>query len=437
MLTWLSALGSSVILLSATLPSARRKELAQAFAGNQADTVADFQAYPNLLTIGPAGHYADTPPAYQPNKSINFHRQAFAHDNPNAKAQWLIEQVQQGGCACWMTNTVKRAQQIYDALLQLAPADIVLDLLHARFPLADREEREKDILKKYSQGKDTKRPEKAIVVGTQVLEQSLDLDFDVMMTDLAPIDLILQRAGRLHRHEREMAIRYAHQTPHLYVNTLIETADRKIYTDYILQKTEQVLGGRNTLTLPDDYRPLIEAVYTETPAPDDPLYKVWDELDTKKIKLEDEAELRLMEEPDPDSPFYHSWKPHSFKEDEESSGWMVAQTRWGQESITVIPLVREGDIARTPSGKVQAQLDQNADRNTQLNLLRHSLRVSHYTLVEHLKNPEETFKLFTGSPLLKNCVPLWLEPGEEENIWVNKALDVQLHPKLGLVIGEL
>ncbi len=436
MLTWLSALGSSVILLSATLPSARRKELAQAFAGNQADAIIDYEAYPSLFTIGLAGYHLDTPQAYQPNKTLTLHLQSFTADDPAAKAQWLIKQVQQGGCACWMVNTVKRAQQIYNELLKTAPPDISLDLLHARFPLLIREARESAIMKKY--GKKGSRPAKGIVVGTQVLEQSLDLDFDVMMTDLAPIDLILQRAGRLHRHEREAAGRYHHQTPHLYVNTIVETADRRIYTDYILQKTRQILNGRDALTLPDDYRPLIEDVYTETPpTPDDSLYDAWNTLKDKRNNLEREAKQRLTNTPDPAYPFYHSGKFQGFKEEEDSSGWMVAQTRWGQESITVIPLVREDETARTVSGEVMAALNQKTDRDTQLKLLRYSLRVSHYNLVEHFKTPDETFKLFTDSPLLRNYVPLWLEPGEEDGLWINQELDLQLHPKLGLVIGEL
>jgi len=434
MLTWLSALGSSVILLSATLPAARRKELAQAFAGNQADAIADFETYPGLLTISPVKHYFSKPSPYQQCKSIALYRRNFAHENPVAKAQWLIEQAQAGGCICWITNTVKRAQKIYNALLELEPADITLDLLHARFPLTDREEREKDILKKYGRGKNTRRPQKAIIVGTQVLEQSLDLDFDVMMTDLAPIDLILQRAGRLHRHERE---RYHHQTPCLYVNMLIEGADRKIYTDYILQQTKRILEEKDTLNLPTDYRFLIEAVYNETPPPpDNPLHSAWQSLEDKRNHHEVEAKQRLINAPSPTVPFYRSGK-FLFREDEDSNSWMVAQTRWGQESVTIIPLVREGDIARIPFEQTPIPLNQKIDRETQLHLLRHSLRVSHRRLVECIKNSSETFALFTDSALLKNCFPLWLEMGKEENVWSNDVLDVQLHPQLGLVIGKL
>ncbi|MCB9102501.1 MAG: CRISPR-associated helicase Cas3' [Anaerolineales bacterium] len=429
MLTWLAALGSSVILLSATLPQARRQELAQAFTGQPLDTALDLEAYPNLLTIGARGYHHCQPQAFQPGKTITLHWVALAHNDAKAKAQWLLDQVTAGGGACWMTNTVKRAQQIYAHLLDMAPSDVALDLLHAQFPLREREKREKSIRDKY--GKDGQRPTKGIVVGTQVLEQSLDLDFDVMMTDLAPIDLVLQRAGRLHRHEREAGARHAHTTPHLYVNTPLETADKKIYGEYILARTLAALETRAFFALPEDYRPLIEAVYDETP-PDagDPLYAAWHTLESQRIKLEDEAELRLMDAPDPDYPFYRSAKPQGFKEDEDSSGWLAAQTRWGQESLTVIPLIREGETARTPAGDMTAPLNQAAKRETQLNLLRHSLRLSHQTLVKYLKTQPETAPLFTESALLRACTPLWLESDA-------LPVAVTLHPDLGLVIGAL
>jgi CRISPR-associated endonuclease/helicase Cas3 len=437
MLTWLSALGSSVILLSATLPQSRRQELILAFASAGAGAELNLEAYPNLLTIGREAHHLCTPDPFQPHKIVFLHHQQFADEEADKKAAWLLEQVQAGGCACWITNTVKRAQQIYAKLLKTAPMDVDLSLLHARFPLTDRQIREKAIINKY--GKTGTRPAKGIVVATQVLEQSLDLDFDVMMSDLAPIDLVLQRAGRLHRHERETAVRYTHQTPHLYLNTAIGTADKKIYTDYLLQKTLLALTDKEALALPTDYRPLIEAVYEEKPlTPDNPLYAAWIDLKNKRDKLEDEAEARLMNDPNPDSPFYHSGKMQDFKEDEEGSGWLVASTRWGQESITIIPLWKDEEIARTISGDLAAPLNQAADRETQLKLLRHSLRVSYPPLIKHLKGLEPD-KLFSASALLQNCRPLWLEPGPEKGIFVNQKLStpIYLHPELGLVIGNL
>ncbi len=441
MLTWLGTLGSSVILLSATLPTARRKELAQAFAGDSAKSIENLADYPSLLTISASGCHTDTPDPVQPDKSITLHLKDFVDDAAQQKAAWLVEQVAQGGCVCWMTNTVKRAQQIYQHLLEMSRSDVTCDLLHARFPLAERKKREMAIMARY--GKTGQRPEKGIVVGTQVLEQSLDLDFDVMITDLAPIDLVLQRAGRLHRHEREAATRYRHQTPYLYVNTTLAEADKTVYDDYILQKTLQVLNDiaatRQTLTLPADYRTLIEEVYDETePETDDELYEAWMTLKQKRDYLKIEARQRLVNSPQRYDSFHQTGKFNGFEDDEAGSGWLNMKTRWGQDSVTVIPLLREGDLAQTLAGDTSVSTRQKADRDTQLRLLRQSLRISHPGLVKHFRNEQEPCVLFTDSALLKNVFPLWLVP-DEANFVGQATLPVEVHlcPDLGLVIGTL
>lgn len=73
-----------------------------------------------------------------------------------------------------------------------------IELLHSAFIATDRYKKERQLID--SIGKGGKRPQFKIIIGTQVIEQSLDIDFDVLITDLAPMDLLLQRMGRLHRH---------------------------------------------------------------------------------------------------------------------------------------------------------------------------------------------------------------------------------------------
>jgi CRISPR-associated endonuclease/helicase Cas3 len=448
MLAWLSALGSSVILLSATLPTQKRQELAAAFAGDTAALISKRSAYPDLLVIGKGAY---SPPeaigVYQPDKQI--HVASLPYDDHQAadKANWLLQQVQEGGCACWITNTVDRAQSIFKELRQICPDDVLLTLLHGRFPHEDRARLEYEVLSRYSNGKHASRPPKGIVVGTQVLEQSLDLDFDVMATDLAPIDLILQRAGRLHRHLRHNAERHGHTTARLYLNTAMAEADKFIYSEYILQMTAQAMQERLAsnvpLTLPDDYRPLVEQVYaTKTPRKGEPLYDVWDKLDAKAAELEEYAEERLANPPDPAYPFCRSLKVQGFKEDEDSSAWVVAQTRWGEESVTVIPLMRRGETAVPilAADTTPIPLDQPADRDTQRRLRQRSIRVSQRQLVADLKKQqaEESHKLFTHSGLLKQCAPLWLEPVDgAHQVFASHNLfkPVVLDPVLGLVIG--
>ena len=338
-----------------------------------------------------------------------------------------------------MTNLVERAQHMFQALLAIAPDDVDCTLLHARFPLADRQEIEEEILAKY--GKDaTHRPPKGIVIGTQVLEQSLDIDFDLMVSDLAPIDLLLQRIGRLHRHDRSDR---PHPQPHVYINYELDEGEQlrigkdRFYTPYILLKTWQEIEKKTAVSapfnLPHDYRPLIEAVYDETElAKDAPLFKAWQERQTKESKLEGEANIRLTKEPNPRRPFCRH-DGLTFHEDEDSADWMVAQTRYQErETITVIPMERvDGENGRLPHTTTTIPLTHSANRQTQLNLLQHSVRISRPEIVNALKAAERP-TLFTDSALLKRCYPLWLEKGSSH---VDKFV-VHLDPQLGILIEK-
>lgn len=436
MLAWLSALGSSVILLSATLPAGRRRQLAEAYSGRslEGDGSAP-EEYPLLVTTdatGAADPYIVTPPATEPDRVVHLGTLHFEEEDWGGKARWLQEQVRDGGCACWIANTVGRAQMIYQAL-DKAGIDCVL--LHSRFPLDERHRIEEAIVARF--GKDgRRRPERAIVVGTQVLEQSLDIDFDVMVTDLAPIDLMLQRIGRLHRHRRPRPA--GHDQPRVYVNYERDEAGEprpgpdQFYGLYLLLKSWEVLVQKAAdpgyLRLPDDYRPLIDAVYDEKPpAEGSPWREEWDKQDARDAKYEQEAEIRLANKPAADAPFYESSRV-LFQEDEDSAGWMNAQTRFQErETITVIPLesIDEGH-ARIPDIDIFS-LDRAASRKLQLRLLRRGIRLSAPDIVHALKAAERP-ALFTESALLKRCYPLWLEDG------VARGAPLRLDPQLGLVI---
>lgn len=108
----------------------------------------------------------------------------------------------QGKCVCWIRNTVTDAIDGYELVKGGIPgADVTL--FHARFALGDRLDIEKKVLESVGPRSMEGQRRSRIVVATQVVEQSLDLDFDEMLIDLAPMDLVLQRAGRLRRHARD------------------------------------------------------------------------------------------------------------------------------------------------------------------------------------------------------------------------------------------
>lgn len=433
LLNWLQAMGTSVILLSATLPLARRRGLALAYA--QAPTHApQNDGYPSLWVGGSSGIYEASPAAHHPDHHLHLNSVHWAHADSEAKASWLLDLVSEGGCACWITNTVKRAQQLYVAVCALDPG-CDCRLLHAQFPLEERQRRENHIASTY--GPTGSRPSRGIVIGTQVLEQSLDLDFDVMVSDLAPIDLLLQRAGRLHRHERTRSP--AHNIARLWIEVELDDSgdirfgEDRFYSEYILHKTWHAVRERDSIHLPRDYRTLIELVYDEEEPADDSLAGYWQQLKADQAHERDEATLRLVGMPNPVESFTIAPRIE-FKEDEEGVSWIVAQTRLGPESITVIPLTRSGHLAEITPGE-WVDLTRPASRNMQLRLLRRGVRLSQATAVQALKyDPAPLPPLFVDSPLLRNVKPLWLEAGGTRLTAKRRTVILWLDGDLGLVI---
>ena len=121
----------------------------------------------------------------------------FIGDFPCIKDSVYID----GGIIGIIVNTVKRAQELAIQLADQYGEDWV-ELLHSSFLATERVRKEKELMQMLGKGEVCKRPWRKIIVGTQVIEQSLDIDFDVMISELAPVDLLIQRLGRLYRHER-------------------------------------------------------------------------------------------------------------------------------------------------------------------------------------------------------------------------------------------
>lgn len=433
MLHWLRTLGASVILLSATLPLERRAALATAYGLPGGETLPTNDDYPSLWIGSPTGIYQTSPPAYRPTYRLDLGFIHWPHNEPAAKATWLLQQIAAGGCVCWIANTVRRAQELFAAIRTLD--DIVpCDLLHAQFPLEDRHAREARIAAIY--GPEGHRPARGIVIGTQVLEQSLDLDFDLMVSDLAPIDLLLQRAGRLHRHDRDRPP--THRAPRLWIEAELDTASElqmgadRFYTEYLLRHTWETLHTRSHIQLPQDYRPLVETIYSPPP-PDSPLAAAWQELRALRANERQEALERLVGPPTP-SQLFTIFNRIEFEEDEDAAAWIVAQTRLGPETITVIPLTRDGSRARVTCAE-WVDLSQPAPRATQLRLLRRGVRLSQSTAVRALQSdPAPLPPMFTQSPLLRRIRPLWLESGGTRLTAGNRAVTLHLDPDLGLVV---
>jgi CRISPR-associated endonuclease/helicase Cas3 len=444
LLSWLAAMDTSVILLSATLPKARRKQLAKAYGVSLNLSAEQDELYPSLLVLSKQGVFQTSADVWQPDRVLHLSELHFGDDEAEAKAEWLLNAIKDGGCVCWITNTVRRAQRIFEELRRLTPSDVCLELLHSQYPLDGRQRRENKLNSHY--GRNRVRPTKGIVIGTQVLEQSLDLDFDVMVSDLAPIDYLLQRAGRLHRHDRQRPA--THSIPRLYIN--YETtpngewksgSDRSVYAEFIIRQTLRTLKNleSNQISLPDDYRCLIEAVYSDQPLkPGDSLQGAWEELDAKENFASGEAHQRLLPLPHPrDSFALESATRIKFEEDEGRADWIVAQTRLGERTINVIPVERTGNFAVLPDGE-KVDVNAKASLEFQRKLLKRNLRISHKGAISVLERSTESDKyltqLFKDSPLLKGYYPVWLRNGSTEFSLGKGVLRISLDEELGLII---
>jgi CRISPR-associated endonuclease/helicase Cas3 len=201
LLSFHAALSGSAILLSATLPIAQRARYLQAFAQGAGFIAKEPKntAYP--LTTHMSAMYWDEQRHVARKESARTVAVDALSDEA-AAFQRLKTTVERGGCAVWVRNSVADAVQTWQDWKKTHPEHPAI-LFHARFALVDRLRIGKTILETFGPDSTAEDRRGRLVIATQVIEQSLDTDFDDMVTDLAPIDLVIQRAGRLQRHRRD------------------------------------------------------------------------------------------------------------------------------------------------------------------------------------------------------------------------------------------
>ena len=264
-LEWLAEYGVTVIMMSATLPPERRNALVKAFSGREIAEPSN--AYPLITVASESGQRNLAPEPSPTNLEATME---VIDDSLDALQQRIGDVLEDGGVALIICNTIARAQETYSALKQSYPDEV--ELHHAGFMAWERSEKEDRL--RGELGPDAHRgagrPDRKIVVATQVAEQSLDIDADVLVTDIAPMDLIIQRIGRLHRHDRPATDRpqlvrepkvfvrgIESQTPCPVLNSGAET----IYGAKVLLST--ILHLPTTFRRPDDVAELVRLVYAD------------------------------------------------------------------------------------------------------------------------------------------------------------------------------
>ncbi|MEO9240305.1 MAG: CRISPR-associated helicase Cas3', partial [Jatrophihabitantaceae bacterium] len=295
-LEWLGAYEVPTILLSATLPADRRADMVTAYqTGARAMTGrrrtrrelaapltndhlrADI-GYPVLIATSgtdDAGVHPVAPSSRQ--VQIQLSRMS---DDLDELANTLRTELAEGGCAVVIRNTVGRVQEAARYLADNL-AEVTIIVAHSRYLAIERAAIERRLLALFGPtGSAQRQQHRYVVIASQVVEQSLDLDFDLMVTDLAPVDLMLQRIGRLHRHERGTG--QAGRAPRLRSARCLVTGvdwsteppnpvdgSRRVYQRYPLYRslaalTAQLNDGQ-PVSLPADIGPLVQRAYDDAP----------------------------------------------------------------------------------------------------------------------------------------------------------------------------
>ncbi len=429
-LDWLLALGSSIVLLSATLPPRFRRELARRVGAE----LPEFEAPYPRLTIFLPGSVKQVPIAADPSRRRPIRLEALAPELPAIQTE-LVSRLAGGGLALALLNTVQRVQDLYclfppgepilhnDIILgKRLPDGLEVYLFHARFPADLRQVREDHALELF--GPKGNHEYRRLLIATQVAEQSLDLDFDLILTDLAPVDLLLQRAGRLWRHERDARLMsepcllvagLAGEEPPAFGNPLWWG---KVYREDLLLRTWCLLKGRENIQLPDEIDILVQAVYEEDVSVPALLKERMEKavaegegLSSAHRTLANQAVIELG-----------NWDDSSrfTKYDEDDPGRhpsLTAQTRLGEPSVVVVPIRPEEDF------DPMVKPDQARERAWSLR----SLSLSRKGVVQQLVAlgvPEG----WSQSPLLRTTHPMILNT---EGRWVEN-LAVRLDDELGL-----
>ena len=385
-LYWLGQMNAPVILMSATLPSDIRNELMKSYAkglkiGTKPHKVTA-SSQPSLDLDYPVIHTLTaedngTPKKWKVEQPVEQTEIGLKllDDSPESVLNILEPLANDHGCAAVICNTVGRAQEMHAFLSERFGEEHVI-LTHSRFTATHRAEQEELLVSKlgkkahYSEadGEDSSRPHRLIVVGTQVIEQSLDLDFDVMITDFAPVDLVLQRMGRLHRHDSRSSSERtpAYRKPVCYVRG-VETfgsydaapdfpyGSKAVYEPKILFSSYAQLLPRfdgEPIRIPADISPLVQKSYQKSMSDEIPKSWAGDYVRAEQEYLQNQknaitrASNYLLRVPTPDDRtmadcMQHLLEPVDRRFSDEQIG--EAKVRDTDASLEVIAIVVERD----------------------------------------------------------------------------------------------
>ena len=376
----LRQLQCTVIILSATLTQQRRAKL----LGITSQVVS----YP-LITAKPnVGEFAEIAVEVIADVSV-----AIAHQTDVNAIEEALRRAEEGQQVLWIENTVNEAQGIYKKLnARACEIGVACGLLHSRFTKADRSINEENWVTCFGKAGSTTRAQQGrILVGTQVLEQSLDIDADFLISRIAPTDMLLQRLGRLWRHietirpadaRREAWILSPEFTAAVASPEIAFGRTALVYAHYVLCRSLLVWQGVTQVNLPGQIRELIEATYAKQDESEQ-MAKHFQQVEKKRNTLEGLALLGLS-------------KGGSTLPEEK------AQTRYSEQDSTEVLLIRayQPDVQKRGTWVTLLNNEQlwvpqngrsmspNAWRTLSATLMQNTLKVSDYLAPEAVSNTE-------------------------------------------------
>ena len=368
LLEWCAALEIPVVMLSATLPAEKKEKFLAVYGCALPE--GTYPAITAVLEDGKA--LVQNVPASSRRLEVALGMEPILCDGDKI-AELAVSQVAQGGCLCVLVNTVSEAQAVYSAIRQRYTGDLML--FHARFSAGRREEIEQECLRLFGKDK-SHRPKQGILVATQVVEQSLDVDFDAMITAIAPMDLLLQRLGRVHRHGDTIRPKHFSKAK-AWVLTPAQEGNfgpsGKVYPECLMVQTQELLTPRNQIVLPDDIQPLVQDGYDISKVTPENMMGWFEKMAQESLDAAKSDRYLLN----------HPWKEFfllggdSVFADEENDRVLAVKTRLGEPSLR-IALVEEAlyqKIFALSEQRNDRYIAPITDRKTAQEVLRSSVSV--------------------------------------------------------------
>ncbi len=335
----LSMLGTyevPVIILSATLPKQRRDELLKAYT-NSEELPNTGNGYP-LLT------WTDNGEIHQ--QALETEEHGKTVKIKHGKSENIADYVRTyagHGCTGIVMSTVQRSEETAEKLKKEMPDKTVL-LLHAKLSDADRNDVQKEIMERCGKSSTEADRKDLVVVGTQILEQSLDIDFDFMVSDPCPMDLAMQRTGRLWRHDRMRPDGMEHPVCMILDEDGFDEGSEFVYGKWLLKRTKRYMP--DIVREPEDISRLVQIVYDEPAEKELKDPEAWEDYEAYRTRIQEKkqrAEAYAMENPADLDTIHGILDGGASNCSDDEDMRMRAMVRDAEPSIDIVMLQRHAD----------------------------------------------------------------------------------------------